>query len=373
MNERFILVAIILFFVILVSEYVAYASFHQAGIIKSAQLEMFLMLIGIILPIIFIGSMVYGYKHYSLINSVLNTISSIWLGIVFYVFLASLIAFILIMLNNYSGLHLPIKLISNILVFGVFLLMVYGIINASNPKIVQLEIKSEKLTKDWAGKKIILVSDIHLGFIRKNIFLRNIVEKIEKEKPDVVFIAGDLINGEAFPYKKWLEEFSILKPEYGILYVEGNHEKFSQEYDKFKSEIPDYINNITDKKIYINNTQIVGLDYLESQTKEQIENRLTSLSYNKEEPSIILMHDPKDTKYLAEKEVSLSLSGHTHSGQFFPFTLVVNDIYKKYAHGLSYTGKTASITSSGAGTSIIPIRIGTSPEIIVLTIKPLSD
>ncbi len=370
MNERFILVAVILFFVILISEYVAYASFHQAGIIKSAQLELILMLAGIILPIIFIGSMVYGYKHYSLINSWLNTISSIWLGLVFYIFMASLLVFIFIMLNNYYGLHLPIKLISNSLVLIVLFLMTYGVINASNPKIVRLEIKLEKLAKDWENKKIVLISDVHLGFIRKDIFLKNIIDKIEKEKPDVVFIAGDLINGEAFPYKKWLEEFSVLKPEYGILYVEGNHEKYSQEYEKFKSQIPDFINNITDKKVYINNTQIIGLDYKENQTKEQTNNRLTSLSYNKKETSIILMHDPKDTTFLSDQKVSLVLSGHTHAGQFFPFNLVVNDIYKKYTHGQSYTDQTTSYTSSGIGTSIIPIRIGTRPEIVVLTIKP---
>lgn len=369
MNERFVIISIILFIVILVSEYVAYASFHQAGIIKSAQLELFLMLIGVILPIIFIGSMIYGYKHYSAINSWLNTFSSIWLGIVFYIFLASLLAFIFIMLNNYLNLHLQIKLISNILVLVVLLLMAYGIINASSPKIINWEIKSEKLSKDWADKKIILISDIHLGFMRNDVFLRKIIKKIEKEKPDVVFIAGDLINGESFPYKKWLEEFSVLKPQFGILYVEGNHEKFSQEYDKFKSEIPDYIENLTDKKIIINNTQIIGLDYSENQTKEQIKTSLNTLSYEKEEPSIILMHDPKDTKYLAESGVSLALSGHTHGGQFFPFTIVVNDIYQKYVHGISYTSDTASVTSSGVGTSIIPIRIGTTPEIIVLNIK----
>lgn len=370
MNERFILVSIILFFIILASEYVAYASFHQAGIIKSAQLEIFLMLIGIILPIVFIGSMVYGYKHYSLINSWLNTISSIWLGVIFYIFIASLLVFLFIMLNNYSDLHFPIKLISSFLVLIVLFLIVYGIINASNPKIIHHDVKSEKLARDWSNKKIVLISDIHLGFIRKDIFLKKIIEKIEKEKPDVVFIAGDLINGETFPYRKWLEKFSVLKPQYGILYVEGNHEKYSQEYDKFKSEIPNYINNITDKKIYINNTQIIGLDYAESQTEEQIENRLTSLSYTKEEPSIILVHDPKDNKYLSEKEISLSLSGHTHAGQFFPFTLIVKEIYRKYTHGLSYTDKTASVTSSGAGTSIIPIRIGANPEIIVIKINP---
>lgn len=369
MNMRFLIMGIVLFFIIIVSEYMTYASLHTAGIIKSTRIEIILMSLGIIFPIIFIISMIYSYKHYSLFNSWLNSISSVWLGVVFYIFIASLIVFILIMLNYYFNLQIPIKIISNILIILMMSLIVYGIINASNPRIVKWEVKAETLAKDWEGKKIILISDVHLGSVRRDNFLRRIIQKIEKENPDIIFISGDLIDGSSFPYEQWLNEFSILKPQLGIFYVEGNHEKYNQEYEKFKSQIPNFINNITDKKILINNTQIIGLDYRQNQTEEEIRLKLESINYDKNQPSIILMHDPKDTEILSKQEVSLVVSGHTHGGQFFPFTFLVNDLYEKYTHGISYTNKTASVTSYGIGTSIIPIRIGTIPEIIVLNIK----
>lgn len=369
MNIRFLIISIVLFIIIFVSEYIAYASLNHAGIIKSTELEIILMIMGIIFPLLFVGSMLYGYKHYSLLNSWINTISGIWLGVMFYIFISSLIVFVLIMLNSYFDLNIPIKIISITLIFITLILITYGVINANNTRIVKWDVKSEKLSANWNNKKIVIISDVHLGSMRGENFLKRIVGKIEKEKPDVVFILGDLIDGTSIPYEKWFSEFSTLKPQFGILYVEGNHEKYSQEYNKFKSLIPATINNLTNKQIIINDTQIIGLDYKESESKDEIKKELESLNYDKNKSSIILMHDPKNTISLSEEGVSLVLSGHTHDGQFFPFTTLINNLYKKYAHGVSYTQNTASVTSAGIGTSIIPIRIGTNPEIIVLNIK----
>ena len=106
-----------------------------------------------------------------------------------------------------------------------------------------------------------------------------------------------------------------------------------------------------------------------SKQLEKIKSRLKSLEYNSELPSIILIHDPKNVKALSECGVSLVLSGHTHGGQFFPFTIMLDRLYKQYSHGVAYTNNTVSITSYGVGTSMIPARIGTPSEIIVLTIQ----
>jgi predicted MPP superfamily phosphohydrolase len=260
-------------------------------------------------------------------------------------------------------------MISSILVILALGQVILGIINADNPQIVRWNVTSEKLSKDWNNKKIVIISDLHLGSVRREGFLRKIVDKIEKENPDVVFIVGDLIDGSSFPYEEWFKKLSPLKPQFGILYVEGNHEKYSQEYEKFKSGLPQFLNNLTDKKVIINNTQIIGLDYKTNESGDEINKELESLNYDKNKSSIILMHDPKNIASLSNEGVSLVLSGHTHGGQFFPFTILINILYKNYTHGVFYTGNTASITSYGVGTSLLPIRIGTVPEIVVLTIK----
>lgn len=369
MNLRFLFISILLFVIVVMSEYTAYASFHYVKIIKSTGLEKILLVLSLILPIVFIVSMIYGYKHYSIINSFINTISSVWIGFVIYALIASLIVFILIMLNTHLNLQIPVNLISKILISLVFIIIIYGIWNSQKIRVVHLEINSPALSQNWQGKKIVIISDVHLGQIRGEKFFQKIIKKINKENPDVVFILGDLIDGASFPYEKWLSQMSLSRPQFGNIYVEGNHEKYNQEYDKFKSSIPDSIINISDKKIEINNTQIIGIDYKQEETENDIKSKLELLKYNKDKPSIVLIHDPKNVKVLADEGVNLVLSGHTHGGQFFPFTILVNLIYKNYTHGITQTENTTSITSYGIGTSILPLRIGTVPEIIVLTIK----
>ena len=369
MNIRFLIISVILFIIILVSEYIAYASLHHAQIIESKNLEIVLMTLGIILPILFIISMFYSYKYYSVFNSWVNTVSSVWLGITLYIFIASLIVFILIMLNYYFNLQMPVRIISVVLLIIVGVLVFYSIINSNNPRIVKWDVVSEKLSENWKEKKIIIISDVHLGSIRREKFLQKIIAEISKEKPDLVLIVGDLIDGSSIPYQKWLSNFSVLKPEMGILYVEGNHEKYSQEYSKFKSEFPSSITDLTNKKITINNTEIIGIDYTEAETSENLNNKLKSLNYDSSIPSIILKHDPNNIETLASNGVSLVISGHTHGGQLFPITSLVDSIYKKYAHGVTYTNKTASVTSYGVGSSLVPMRLGTVPEIVILNIK----
>jgi predicted MPP superfamily phosphohydrolase len=314
--------------------------------------------------------MLFSYKRYSRINSWFNIISSFWLVVVSYIFIISLFIFVLITNNNYFNLNIPIKAIANLFLVGVLVTAIYGIWNSNNPRVTRFEIKSDSLEKYWAGKKIVLVSDIHIGNIRREKFLKKVVDIINRENPDITFNVGDLIEGSSFPYEKWFGPLSELTPFYGNHYAEGNHERYSREYDVFRSHFPKALNDLTDKKTIINETQIIGLGHKEKESGDKTKSRLKSLGYSPEIPSIILIHDPKNIRALSECGVSLVLSGHTHGGQFFPFTVMIDRLYKKYAHGIFYTNNTVSITSYGAGTSIIPVRIGTIPEIVVITIKP---
>lgn len=368
MNERFVVFSIILFFVILISEYLAYASLHSVGIIKSTKLEIFLMSLAVIFPLAFILSMIYSYKHYSAINSFINTVSSIWLGLVCYLFIASLIIIILIVINHFWGLQIPIKLISTGLLLVVFSLISYGLLNAGNPRIVRWDITNESLSA-WKGKKIILVSDIHIGNLNDRIFLERIVKDIKSENPDITFNLGDLIDGSVFPYKDWLSPLSKINSPLGDYYVEGNHEKYNQQYEVFKSQFPIGITDLTNKKIILNNTQIIGLDYIQNESDDEIKNRLSSLGYDPNIPSLVLLHDPKNVNALSESNVTLTMSGHTHGGQFFPFNLLVKRIYKELTYGISRKQNTVSLVTNGVGTSVIPIRIGTKPEIVILNIN----
>ena len=82
--------------------------------------------------------------------------------------------------------------------------------------------------------------------------------------------------------------------------------------------------------------------------------------------SILLIHTPNRMPVAAEEGISLQLSGHTHRGQFFPFTMIVSRIYGRFAYGLNQFGNLWVYTSCGAGTWGPPMRLGTTPEIVLI-------
>ncbi|NVN96770.1 metallophosphoesterase [Candidatus Nomurabacteria bacterium] len=327
------------------------------------------MVLGIILPVIFMGAMLYGSKHFSSINSYLYMIGGIWFGLLAYILAISVLLAILILVNSHYGLALPLKQIAVSLIVFTVMLVAYGIYHANNPKVVEFEVNSSSLSPMWKDKKIVIISDIHLGEIYREKFLGKVVDIINKERPDIVFNLGDIIDGPSFPYEKGFAPFSLLNPSLGNYYVEGNHETYNQEYSVFKSFFPKNINDVTGKKLLVNGTQIIGIPYGMLRQPGEIQKELDKVAYDKQVPSIILLHEPKDIQTLVNNNVSLVLSGHTHGGQFFPLTLIVKWIYGKYNHGVNYEGNTISLTTYGVGTAVTPIRIGTDSEIVVLKIK----
>jgi predicted MPP superfamily phosphohydrolase len=82
--------------------------------------------------------------------------------------------------------------------------------------------------------------------------------------------------------------------------------------------------------------------------------------------SILLSHVPHRLPIVERAGVSLQLSGHTHGGQFFPFTRIVSRIYGHYVHGLQRFGNLMVYVTWGAGTWGPPMRVGTKPEIVLL-------
>ena len=140
-NIRFEVIIFIIFLIMIISEYIAYSSFHTAGIIRSEKLEITLMILGITVPLMFLISMVYAYRHYSLLNAIANTIGSVWISLVFFIFIISLIIFVLIMTNSHWGTKIPIHTISQILIVLAIFTTAYGIWNSNHIEKIIYNIK----------------------------------------------------------------------------------------------------------------------------------------------------------------------------------------------------------------------------------------
>jgi hypothetical protein len=93
---------------------------------------------------------------------------------------------------------------------------------------------------------------------------------------------------------------------------------------------------------------------------------LQRLGLDRDRASILLVHAPDYPEVAEAAGVSLQLSGHTHLGQFIPWSWFARRMYRQFVYGLSRIGKMQVFTSSGAGTWGPPLRLGSNPEIVML-------
>src|SRR5262249_49236874 len=115
---------------------------------------------------------------------------------------------------------------------------------------------------------------------------------------------------------------------------------------------------------------IVGVHYRDSVEPERLRSILVNANIAPGVASVLLIHTPDRMQIAEEQGISLQLCGHTHRGQFFPFTFFVSRIYGKFAYGLNRLGNLLVYTSCGVGTWGPPYRLGSSPEIVLIQFEP---
>lgn len=238
------------------------------------------------------------------------------------------------------------------------LLIIYALINASGIRVKTVKIHG-------FGKKLraVQLSDIHIGTIRNTKFLKKVVGMANSQKPDLVFITGDLVDGSGHLDSMSFEALKDLSaPAYFIM---GNHEIYEGNEQIKKMLRSTGITILEDKAVSVKGINIIGLAY--SDGREYIREALPKIKYDKSKPTILLNHAPVGYDYARKKGVNLQLAGHTHYGQMFPFILLVMLAYKRY-RGLHKLGDFYLYISPGTGTWGPPMRIGSRNEITVLEI-----
>jgi hypothetical protein len=153
---------------------------------------------------------------------------------------------------------------------------------------------------------------------------------------------------------------------WGAYFVAGNHEEFSDSNKYFDAVKQSGVRVLNNEKITVDGLQIVGVHYRDSTNDDRFRAALRSAAVDRNRASILLTHAPDRVSITEQEGISLQLSGHTHGGQFFPFTWITSRLYGKFVYGLQRLGNLMVYTSYGAGTWGPPLRVGTKPEIVLL-------
>ena len=227
------------------------------------------------------------------------------------------------------------------------------------------------LTSD--SLKIVAISDLHLGYTIGKKELEQWIALINREEPDAVLIAGDIIDNNLKPLyeQNMAPSFRKIRSRYGVFAVPGNHEYIagiegSAEFIKSAGIVflRDSVAKI-DGRFYI-----AGRDDRSNRRRKPLGELL-----GKPDPSlpvILLDHQPYGLEQSAESGVDLQISGHTHRGQIWPVSRITDRIFEK-SHGYLRKGDTHIYVSSGLGIWGGKFRIGTKSEYVVIHLKIIRD
>ena len=247
----------------------------------------------------------------------------------------------------------------------------------------------KNLPPELENFKIAQISDVHLGAYFSLERLEKLLQKISDAKPDVLAITGDIFDDKKInPQAIQLVDSFCDKFKFGIYYIHGNHEHFrgiaSIEAELHKTKIHWLVNqseNVT-SKLYM-----LGVDYppsspvMESggrgeadelfykQKRDFVEQALKNVPYDA--VCVLLAHHPEFIDDGAEKNIPLTLTGHTHGGQIGIFGLSLVPVFK-YTRGMVQNGNCFGYVHVGNG-SWFPFRLGCPPEIAYFTLKKFTD
>ena len=307
-----------------------------------------------------------GLAVFACLVRVLYTLSAVWLGTLSFCFLAACFAGQLTAAPAFwdcipTGDELVVAF------FGFALLAsLYGIVNAAWTRVRRVSVKLPNLPESWRGRVAALVTDTHLGHVRGFRFMQRIVTTLTRLRPDIVFIAGDMYDGTVARVRELAQPWARLAAPLGAFFVLGNHEEFSDSTKYLDAVEHSGVRVLNNEKVTVDGLQIVGVHYSDSTNDDHFRSVLRQADVDRDQASILLTHAPDRLKIAEEEGFSLQLSGHTHGGQFFPFTWITSRMYGKFVHGLQRLGNLIVYVSYGAGTWGPPLRLGTNPEIVLI-------
>jgi len=273
-------------------------------------------------------------------------------------------------------------------------LSVYGVITGAHDyRIKRVALRLANLPKSFDGIRIGQLSDIHAGSFWNQTAVKGGVEMLMKEKPDLIFFTGDLVNNQASEVKDYLAIFEKIKAPLGVFSITGNHDY--GDYHPWPSEQAKR-KNFSD---FIQAHKILGYDLLMNEHRmiQQGGDKLAIIGienwgarrfskYGKLEKAyagteeaatkILLSHDPTSWDAIvrtAHQDIDLTLSGHTHGFQFGVEIANIQwspcqYVYKQWA-GLYQQDSQYLYVNRGFGYLGYPGRIGMPPELTIIELK----
>jgi predicted MPP superfamily phosphohydrolase len=255
-------------------------------------------------------------------------------------------------------------------IYGASLLaIVLGAVNARKPKVKKVAIPFKQLPSALENFTIVQISDLHVGATIGKKYVQDVVERTNALQPDLIVLTGDI--GDGHPEKHWedIKPMGGLRARHGVFYVSGNHETYW---------------NLNGWMTVMNNLKFVILmnrgKMIDHDGVSFYVGGVSDPAALAPDPSavyeggrgadfkLLLSHRPGIALEASRLGFDLTLAGHTHGGQFFPWTYAVKLVHQ-FSKGLHPVNEMWIYVSQGTGSWGPLIRLGSDPEITHLTLK----
>jgi len=312
----------------------------------------------------------------------MNQIGVHWIGFFVYFLLFFIAADIVNVIGRVSKIiqsPIPpeIRFWSAVMVVLItFALMLYGKCNASKIRTVSYDIQLKK-SNNLDEIKIVMIADLHFGYSAAEKDLPKIVQSINDLKPDVLCIVGDIFNDDVNLIRNRDNAIKLLrsiKTKYGAYACLGNHDagRTFPEMLRFLEQsgitlLNDEYRIIDGRFVLIGRVDASPIGGFGGLERVGIADIMANIKSDL--PVVVMDHSPATINEYGSKH-DLILSGHTHKGQFFPFTILTKSIFTvDYGYYQKDAVNPHTIVTSGASTWGTPIRIGTTNEIVSISFQ----
>lgn len=243
----------------------------------------------------------------------------------------------------------------------------------SGPQVKRVEVPLAGLPEGLRGLKIVQLSDLHVGPTITRDYVQKVVDQVNELKPDLIALTGDFVDGSVSQLRDDVAPLAGLRAKHGVFYCTGNHEFYSgvepwmEEFRRLGFRVLDNRHEVVHAGT--SSIAVAGVHDISSPKRfpgYESDPQRAIAGAPRTDLRILLAHQPKSVFEAAKAGYDLQLSGHTHAGQFFPFSLFVHFAHP-YVSGLHRHDERLWIyVNQATGYWGPPIRLGIPAEITLL-------